>query len=59
MSGWLITPQLTYDGFDQADIHRRSRVRERWRSRRRSSAELDEIAKPGRDSGLEHVDARY
>ena len=54
----LITPTLTYDGFDEADMVIEA-VFEGMALKKQVFAELDKICKTQRDSGQQHLDAQH
>ena len=54
----LITPQLTYDGFAQADLIAEA-VFEGMPLKKQVFAEIDQIAKPGLHSRVQHLLPRH
>ena len=54
----LITPTLSYDGFDDADMVVEA-VFEGMALKKEVFGELDRVCKPGAILGEQHFDARY
>ncbi len=53
-----IQPTLSYDGFDGADMVVEA-VFEGMALKKQVFAELEKVARPGGDSGIEHFDTQY